>query len=71
MYKKDVELRSGKVQTIYFFSKRKPKSGTPSPLPDGYEVKKPKSGKRCVLPDGYKVAINKRSGMPYLKRSNK
>jgi len=120
LYKKDVELRSGKVQTIYFFSKRKPKSGTPSPLPDGYEVrmnersgmpylrlagkkkeeyyekngyrlymkevklksgkvqtiyffsrKKPKSGKRCVLPDGYKVAINKRSGMPYLKRSNK
>jgi hypothetical protein len=38
LYKKDVTLKYNKRQTIYFFSKRIPKSGTPCDLPDGYEV---------------------------------
>lgn len=38
LYSKIVELRNGKTQLIYFFSKRKPKSGTPAVFPDGYEV---------------------------------
>jgi len=123
LYKKEVELRSGKIQTIYFFSKRKPRSGDLCPLPDGYEVKvnkrsgmpylklieereekkeeyyekngyrlykkevklrsgkvqtiyffsrkRPKSGRQCALPDGYTVKINKRSGMPYLRKKRK
>jgi hypothetical protein len=118
LYKRDVEINGGKIQTIYFFSKRKPKSGEPCGMPEGFEIainkrsgmpylrgvkkkekekyyekngyklyvrevklrsgkiqkiyffskKKPKHGTRCALPEGYKVAINKRSGMPYLKR---
>ena len=51
LYCKDVKLKGGKIQTIYFFSKRRPKSGTP-----------------CNLPDGYKVEVNKRTGLPYLKK---
>ncbi|HEX08499.1 MAG TPA: hypothetical protein ENG38_01655 [Thermoplasmatales archaeon] len=54
LYKKEVKLRSGKVQTIYFFSR-----------------KRPKSGRQCALPDGYTVKINKRSGMPYLRKKRK
>ena len=38
LYKKDVMLKCNKRQTIYFFSKRLPKSSTPCDLPDGYEV---------------------------------
>ncbi len=38
LYSKLVELKNGKTQLIYFFSKRKPKSGTPAIFPDGYEV---------------------------------
>jgi hypothetical protein len=38
LYKRTVELKSGKTVTIYFFSKHKPKSGTPCPMPEGYEV---------------------------------
>jgi hypothetical protein len=38
LYKKDVKLKCNIMQTIYFFSKRTPKSGTPCDLPDGYEV---------------------------------
>ena len=51
LYTRDVELKGGRTQTIYFFSKRKPKSGTP-----------------CDLPSGYKVGVNKRTGLPYLKK---
>ena len=52
LHKKDVVLKGGRKQTIYFFSKRKPKSGTP-----------------CDKPDGYTVGINKRTGLPYLKKA--
>lgn len=39
LYKREVELKSGKALTIYFFSKKKPKSGTPTSMPYGYTVK--------------------------------
>lgn len=38
LHKRDVELKNGGTQTIYFFSKKKPKSGVPCDLPDGYQV---------------------------------
>jgi len=31
-------LKCNKIQTIYFFSKRTPRSGTPCDLPDGFKV---------------------------------
>jgi hypothetical protein len=52
LHKKDVILRGGRKQTIYFFSKRKPKSGTP-----------------CEKPANYSVGVNKRTGLPYLKKA--
>ena len=51
LYSKDITLKGGRNQTIYFFSKRTPKSGTP-----------------CERPFGYLVVINKRTGLPFLKR---
>lgn len=47
LYSEFVKLRNGKTQLIYFFSKRKPKSGTPSTFPDGFEVE---ISKRSGLP---------------------
>ena len=38
LYKRDVELKSGKRLTIYFFSEGTPKSGTPTTMPEGYKV---------------------------------
>lgn len=38
LYSKLVRLKNAKLQVIYFFSKRKPKSGTPSSLPVGFDV---------------------------------
>jgi hypothetical protein len=38
LYKRDVTLKSGTTLTIHFFSKKIPASGTPTSLPDGYEV---------------------------------
>ena len=51
LYKRDVRLKGGRMQTIYFFSKKTPKSGTP-----------------CDKPGGYSVGVNKRTGLPYLKK---
>ena len=51
LYKRDVKLKGGRNQTIYFFSKRKPKSGTP-----------------CDKPENTVVGVNKRTGLPYLKK---
>ena len=51
LYTRDVELKGGRNQTIYFFSKRTPKSGKP-----------------CEKPDRYTVGVNKRTGLPYLKK---
>jgi len=47
----EVELKGGRMQTIYFFSKRTPKSGKP-----------------CDKPDNMIVGVNKRTGLPYLKK---
>ena len=38
LYSEVVRLKNGKNQVIYFFSKKKPKSGTPAAFPDGFEV---------------------------------
>lgn len=38
LYIRIVHLRDRPNQTIYFFSKRMPKSGTPCDLPEGYTV---------------------------------
>lgn len=51
LHTRSVELKGGRQQTIYFFSK---KGNTP------------KSGHACDMPDGKKVGINARTGLPYL-----
>jgi hypothetical protein len=38
LYSKLVRLKNGKTQIIYYFSKRKPKSGSPAMFPEGFEV---------------------------------
>ena len=38
LYTRKVKINGGKEVTIYFFSSHKPKSGTPTPMPEGYEV---------------------------------
>jgi hypothetical protein len=38
LYTRDVKLKGGRNQTIYFFSKRSPKSGTPCERPFGYLI---------------------------------
>ncbi len=47
LYSKLVRLKNTKLQVIYFFSKRKPKSGTPTSFPVGFEVA---MSKRSGLP---------------------
>lgn len=39
LHKRDVVLRGDRKQTIYFFAKKKPKSGTPCDMPEGYRIK--------------------------------
>jgi len=51
LYSRDVILKGGRNQTIYFFSKRTPKSGEP-----------------CDKPENMVVGVNKRTGLPYLKK---
>ncbi len=51
LHAREVELKGGHKQVVYFFSKRTPKSGYP-----------------VDLPDGYTVAVNKRTGLPYLRK---
>jgi hypothetical protein len=38
LYTRNVTLKGGRKQTIYYFSKRSPKSGTACDLPTGYTV---------------------------------
>ena len=38
LHSRDVELKNGGTQTIYFFAKKIPKSGKPCDMPPGYEV---------------------------------
>ena len=51
LHAREVELKGGRKQVIYFFSKRTPKSGVP-----------------VEMPPGYGVEVNKRTGLPYLKK---
>jgi len=53
LYTREVKLKRGPKVNIYFFSKRKPKSGK---MMDD-------------MPKGYKVGVNKRTGLPYLKKA--
>ncbi|MDD3492127.1 MAG: hypothetical protein PHZ19_01350 [Candidatus Thermoplasmatota archaeon] len=39
LYTKEVELRGGRQQRIYFFSKKEKQEAEPCPLPEGYKVK--------------------------------
>lgn len=52
LHKRDVTLKGGRRQTIFFFARAKPKSGTPTDMPAGYAI-----------------GVNKRTGLPYLKKS--
>ena len=38
LYEADIKLEDGQVQTVYFFSRWKPKRGKPCDLPNGYKV---------------------------------
>jgi NAD-dependent DNA ligase len=51
LYKKEVTLSPGTTRTIHFFSKEQPEEGTPTTLPDGYEIE-----------------VNKRTGVPYIRK---
>ena len=42
LYKKEIEIKSGKKRTVRFFSKGEPEEGSPIKLPKGYEVKENK-----------------------------
>lgn len=54
LHTRDVELKGGRTQTIYFFSKK---------------GNMPKSGHPCELPSGKTVGINSRTGLPFLKNA--
>jgi hypothetical protein len=51
LHAREVKLKGGHRQIIYFFSQRQPKAGMP-----------------VDLPSGYRVVVNKRTGLPYLKK---
>ena len=36
-----------------------------------FSKRTPRRGTPCGMPDGYEVAVNKRTGLPYLKYKNK
>lgn len=38
LYTREVTLNGGRKQTIFFFSRGKPKSGKPTDMPKGYKV---------------------------------
>ncbi len=45
LYTREVDLKGGRRQTIYYFSKRTPKSGRPCDKPPGYRVvENPRTG---------------------------
>src|SRR5437660_11871374 len=52
LYSRDVKLKKGPKVTIYFFSKRKPKSGKPMD-----EMQKNR-----------KISVNKRTGITFLRK---
>lgn len=54
LYRLDVHLKNGRTQTIYFFSRHKPRQG-----------------QAVALPDGYAVGTSARTGLPFLRRSDR
>lgn len=45
LHTREVKLKGGRPQTIYFFAKSKPKSGRPCDMPVGYKIgKNPRTG---------------------------
>jgi hypothetical protein len=52
LHAREVALKGGHKQVIYFFSQRRPQSGIP-----------------VEMPEGYALAVNKRTGLPYLKKA--
>lgn len=55
LYTRDVELKGGRMQTIYFFAKK---------------GNKPASGKQLdAVPAGKKIGINSRTGLPFLSNA--
>ena len=52
LYSKDVKFRGGRIQKIYFFSRKLPENSMP-----------------CDIPENMAVGVNKRTGMPYLKKA--
>lgn len=54
LHTREVELKGGRTQRIYFFGKK---------------GKAPKSGDPCELPPGKVVGINSRTGLPFLKNA--
>jgi hypothetical protein len=55
LHKRDVELKGGKTQTIYYFCKK---------------GNKPKSGEPCDKPDNMVVILPKYKSMLYAKYEN-
>ena len=51
LHAREIVLKRGHRQVIYFFSQRTPKSGVP-----------------VEMPEGYTLAVNKRTGLPYLRK---
>lgn len=47
LHAREVRLKGGRKQVVYFFSRRSPKSGYPVELPEGYDVA---TNKRTGLP---------------------
>lgn len=47
LHAREVELKGGHKQVVYFFSQRNPKSGSPVEMPEGYKVAE---NKRTGLP---------------------
>ena len=54
LYTKEVLLRGGRKQQIFFFSKKEKQDAEPCPKPEGYIVK-----------------VNKKTGLPVLKKAKK
>ncbi|MBW3583254.1 MAG: hypothetical protein KY455_09170 [Euryarchaeota archaeon] len=54
LHSRTVDLKGGRTQTIYFFTKN---------------GNTPKSGSPCDKPEQYNVGINKRTGLPYLTKN--
>lgn len=45
LHTREVKLKGDRLQRIYFFAKRKPKSGKPCDMPEGFKVgKNPRTG---------------------------